>query len=851
MTLLTALRSLRNHYHNARYRIDEAFRAHVKPACRKPMTPAGLSIEALEDRNLLSTHYPLDPIQWTALGPAPINTFGTFSTGRITGIAAHPTDANTIYVATAGGGVWKTVDGGVNWAPLTDTQATLFMGAIALAPSDPNIVYAGTGEATYGPSKVALVRENVYPGRGILKSTDGGATWTSLGGDVFYRRTISRIVIDPADANTVYVAVGALAVNGLPGDTGVWKSTDGGATWNQMINGIAKFSDGDAVSDLVMDPSNAQHLYAAVGTPGSSPANGVYQTFDGGASWTVAGDFPTGAMDPAMGRIALAIAPSSPQTLFAVVVRASSTATLLRMVKSTDGGTTWTTLSSAPGYYLGPYGDYNLSLAVDPSDPNIVYTGGQIYIERTLNGGQTWSNIQIGETPHDDHHAIAFDAAGRYLDGGDGGIWRLDNSSPVRWHDMNGTLNTIQFVGIALDPTSADIAYGGAQDNFTEKFTDNYVWNYLRGGDGGFTRVDFSNPSTVYMTVQYPTGPGFLARSDNGGLNPVGKTQGINLADPGNFYVPYVMDPSNPNRLLLGTNRVYETVNRADLWTPISTPFVSGWTVDNVIDSVAAAASDPDTIYAAAGGHVFVTHDHGASWMEGNPTGPRPDLRFTDIRVDPNNASLAYVVAANYGDVTGGGHVWVTNDAGATWTDLSGNLPDEPVWTIAVLQGEDILYVGAEDGVYMSSDGGTTWDRAGQGLPNVQVRQLELNRGLGILAAATFGRGLWELEIPMQAAPPSRRGTDRPEILGLLVESMSTINPLAKVEPLTFDSHAFGPAGTNTLRPLDGASVQQYFTGAREDGGSARSERVQEPSLLSHAVWANPLEGESLWTATG
>jgi len=245
---------------------------------------------------LPSTSIPLDPVYWTALGPAPVADGSNHSTGRISTIAADPTDANTIYIGTAGGGVWKTTSG-VHWDPLTDTQDTLYMGALALAPSDPQIIYAGTGEANYGPSKIALRRENVFAGKGILKSTDGGATWALLGSDVFYRRTISRIVVDPNDADTVYAAVGFKAFDGLPGNTGIWKSTDGGQSWNLMVSGIPQFTGDDAVSDLAMDPQDPQHLYAAVGNPNGAQANGVYQTFDGAADWTVAGNFPTGALD--------------------------------------------------------------------------------------------------------------------------------------------------------------------------------------------------------------------------------------------------------------------------------------------------------------------------------------------------------------------------------------------------------------------------------------------------------------------------------------------------------------------------------------------------------------------------
>jgi len=183
----------------------------------------------------------------------------------------------------------------------------------------------------------------------------------------------------------------------------------------------------------------------------------------------------------------------------------------------------------------------------------------------------------------------------------------------------------------------------------------------------------------------------------------------------------------------------------------------SGWTVDNVIDSVASAASDANTIYAGAGGRIFVTRNHGQAWTETFPANHDAAIRFTDIHVDPNDARFAFTVAANYGDLTGGGHVFVTFDGGANWQDISGNLPDEPVWSIAVSPSY-AFYVGAEDGVYVSNDFGASWDRMGEGLPNVEVRQLELNTGLGILAAATFGRGMWQLEVSGGSAPRAFAG---------------------------------------------------------------------------------------------
>jgi photosystem II stability/assembly factor-like uncharacterized protein len=820
----------------------------LRKSARTDLRPrrALLRLELLEDRTVLSTSIPLDPVNWTPIGPAPVNAYNGLSTGRIAALAADPSDANTLYVATAGGGVWKTTNGGVHWTALTDNQATLYMGAVAVAPSDPLTIYAGTGEANYGPSKIDLRRENVFSGKGILKSTDGGATWTLLGSDFFYRRTISKIVIDPADPNTAYAAVGALAFDGLPGNTGVWKTTDGGQTWNLVVSGIANFTGNEAVSDVVMDPTNDQHLYAAVGDPNGSPANGVYQTFDGGNSWAVAGNYPTGASDPQLGRISLAISASSPTTLFASSAATGANAVFHSMYKTTDGGLTWSRLGLGnQSSYMGPYGDYNTSLAIDPTNANIVYAGGQTSFIQTTNGGGTWADIQRGfDFPHADHHAIGFDARGRLLDGNDGGLWRFDSPTAAHWDDLNGDLNTIQVTGVALNPVNADIAYAGAQDNSSEIFDDSLEWRALLGGDGGFTRVDPHNPSTVYITYQYAAGSGFLNRSTNAGRDLTVVTNGINANDPGNFYAPFVIDPSNSQRLLLGTNRVYETLNQGTSWSAISTPLANGWTVNNVVDAVAAAAGDPNTVYATAGGHVFVTRDHGAHWTESNPTTPRPDLRYRDIQVDPRNPAKAWVVAANFSDVTGGGHVWMTSNGGVSWSDITGTLPDEPVWTIAVepIDNFNILYVGAEDGVYVGSDDGSgMWDRMGEGLPRVQVHQLDVNPDLGVIAAATYGRGVWELALI--GFHPAKRRVAAGANTGLALALGAGFTPgetgLPQVEAL--NSAASATAQTLGRMPL----LSTDEVGQPYDGAAGRRESGISSPTVHRDPQASDLSGIS------
>jgi photosystem II stability/assembly factor-like uncharacterized protein len=418
-------------------------------------------------------------------------------------------------------------------------------------------------------------------------------------------------------------------------------------------------------------------------------------------------------------------------------------------MKSTDGGTTWTSLPNPPN--LGGSGWYGLPLAVAPSDANTVFlSGGGGPILESIDGGLTWFSLEVGvdgKGPHVDHHAFAFDASGKLLDGNDGGIWRLENAvrGSIRWSDLNTNLQLTQYIGIALDPTNADIAYGGSQDNGTSKFNDSQAWRLIQAGDGGFVRVDPNNPSTVYHELVGIS----LERSDNGGLNWTQKTSGISSSDPRDFYVPFILDRANPQRLLLGTNRVYETTNRGDRWNPISTPGANGWTVTSNINALATAASDSSTIYASAGSHLFVSFDDGITWRQSDIPGVTGPLR--DIEVDPSDNLTAYAVSEHFGD----GHVFQTTDGGLTWSDISGNLPDLPTYSLAIDPRTSTLYVGNDDGVYLSADQGGSWARFGVGLPHAEVRDIELNTDLQILAAGTHGRGLWEILVPPPDGVPA------------------------------------------------------------------------------------------------
>ncbi|HZT43743.1 MAG TPA: sialidase family protein [Chthonomonadaceae bacterium] len=680
---------------------------------------------------------------WVDLGPAPLNA-GVSWSGRIAGIAADPTNANTLFVATAGGGVWKSTDGGTTYTPLTDNQATLAMGAIAIAPSNHNVIYAGTGEANNSG-------DSAY-GYGVLKSTDGGSTWTLQGSSVFTMATISKIAISPTDPNTVYVAVNR---PGLPagnyaysGQTGIWKTTDGGSTWT---NTTTSLSTSLGYSDVALD-ANSGTLYAAIGPYYANSLNGVYRSTNGGSTWSAAGNFPMGGNN---GRISIALFPSTSTTkatLYAAI-ESVQTSGLLALEKSTDGGTTWTALTNTPNYMgVSPYGQgwYNNAIAVSPSNANVVFAGGSSngggpnLIEST-DGGATWTDISSdgsGNSPHTDEHALAFDANGKLLSGSDGGIWRLNNSNPssLSWQDINGDLETIQFTGISLHPTNSNIAYGGSQDNGTEGTTGNLGWTLLIGGDGGHTRVDLANPTTIYQTF---TGPD-IDRSDNSGSSFFSITSGINFADNSNFYVPYVMDPANTSRLLLGTTTLYETTNKGNSWIGKGSFAATG-----PIDAIGV---NGNTIYVAAGGTyaassvLFVTVNDGTSWTNVTPAGITAHI--ADIAVDPTNAQHAFAVADHFGAA----HVLATANGGSSWSDISGNLPNLPVNAVKYDHTASTIYIGTDMGVYASSGSGA-WTQVGIGLPNARVVDLDLNTGLGLLGAGTHGRSMWEVSIQAAQTP--------------------------------------------------------------------------------------------------
>jgi hypothetical protein len=841
-------------------------------------------LEGLEDRTTPSTSIPLSPANWADIGPAALNKSqipgAGLSSGRVAGVAADPTNANIIYAATAGGGVWKTTNAGGSWVPLTDNLTdpsgvpiVEFMGAISVAPSNPQVIYAGTGEADNSGDS--------FYGDGILISRDGGQTWTLTGESQFSGLAVSQIAIDPKDPNTAYAAIGS-AANGNPlAQTGIYKTTDGGVTWVNILTGQINpitgtpWSTSDTYSAVIIDPQttgNAAHVLFADGTPTGSFQNGVYGSADGGLTFGLVLELPFGndgttvphqdADDP--GRIALAWSRPAPNTLGNVYASISDAtgAALMEVGVSKDGGAGWTdvTPNLNGDDFLNPQGFYDNAVIADPLHPNTVVVGGALANQGpTFNGGGivesqdagvTWTNgvshpdINTGNGgtgPHTDVHGFTFDANDRLVVGTDGGVWRLDANNvatnAIKWTDINSNMETIQFDGIALDPTNPNVAYGASQDNGTEKFTDNKVWTHIDFGDGGRVLVDPHNPMIIYHT--FPFGPGFVAKSTDGGNTWTDITPPINFADEeSNFYTPMIMDPSNSQHLIIGTDNIWETTDGGQSWAELPPPPTSDDFADkpdfaNPIDSLGFAqdTADPSRsvhIFGSAGGTFFSTLNGGITWNTSplavppqHPNDPfSPPSLSLDIATDSNDP-LGLTVYTIANDWKGGQHVFASTDGGADFTDITGNLPDVPADSVIVVHNPNMVVVGTDVGVYatlLPNGANTKWFRLGGNMPNAMVLQMAYDPAHNILAAGTHGRGMFEILIE----PTFHITTITPP--GNLTEGTSTGN----LTVATFLTNAANPQAsqyTATVNWGDGTSstITSAGGGIVSNGGGSFS----------------------------
>lgn len=662
-------------------------------------------------------------LAWDALGPAPMYgdywSSGQQTSGRVSCIAVDPTNGQVAYVAAAQGGIWKTVNGGTSWTPITDGLPSIASGWVAIDPSDTDILYYGTGEQHYSVDS--------FYGDGLFRSTDAGASWTKLADNSVVGSYIARVRIKPGDPNTLFVG----------GSIGFVRSTDGGSTWSNTLP--VGWCD-----DVAVHPAAPDSVFV------TTLANGVYLSTDGGGTWSlVQNGLPTTGID----RGHIVIAPSNRNVMYASF--ATGSGHLAGFYKSVDAGDTWSELLSVPEY-LGGQGWYDQCLVVNPTSANLVLAGG-LYpydasvkgVIRSTNGGSSWTDVTGGSPAvnyvHPDQHVLTYGPDGALWLGNDGGVWKSLNNG-TSWSPRNDGLNITQFYTVGLHPTDPNDLLGGTQDNGTVRYAGASLWPQLATGDGGPVLYERNAPNFFYSTYVFLT---YLSRFDAGVY--LGDVTGPWQAngDPADWANgPLVEDPNAPGTLYVGTNRVYRSTNNGAAWSLVSGPVVDG---GGVLLGLAVASGLPNRIYTSSSdGAVFVTNDL-VTWHD-RSAGLPVSRSLTNVVVDPDDPDHAWVSV----DHSTGPRVLRTLDAGLTWSNRTGDLPaGVRGLALAVDFRPDVerAYLGTDYGVYTSLDSGLTWVESVNGMPKLAVFDLAIDGANDFLVAATHGRGMYRSSL--DRVPPA------------------------------------------------------------------------------------------------
>ena len=677
--------------------------------------------------------------EWVVQGPGNIG-------GRINTVAIHPTNNDIIYVGSTAGGVHKTTDGGLTWLPIFDDFAYLAIGAITLDPSDPEIVYVGTGDPN--------ITGYPFIGDGVYKSMNGGQTWMHIG--LQDQRIVSRIIVDPTDSLTIFVAT-----MGLPfernNDRGLYKSTDGGLSWSEVLF----VSNQAGIIDLVMDPFNPDVLYAAswdrVRNNQESiiygPGAVIWKSTDNGDSWTL---LSTGLPPTPQGRIGLTISQQTPGLLYALYVDVNSA--MEGVYKTTNAGNSWTDVSGDVNpNILGGFGWYFGQIRVSPTNDDEIWALG-VNLHRSQNSGTNW--FQVGPSwntyqVHADKHDLQFTANGDIYLTTDGGLYKSTDNGAT-WADIENIPNT-QFYRVGVNPHQPTTYYGGAQDNGSTSgnLANINSWSRIYGGDGFQMRFDPVNANLFYAETQR----GNLVYTNNGGNSFQSHSNNINNSDRRNWDMPFILSVHDRNRHYTGTYRVYRTIFGAGSnWAPISPDLTDGnifGSSFHTISTVHESPVDGDVLYAGTtDGNVWVSTDFGANWID--VTDSLPNRYVSSVKASPTDSATAFVSHSGYKYNDFFPHIHKTTDHGATWTDISGDLPPLAINDVYLYPtDEDIIFVATDGGVYATLDGGNDWERLGNNMPMIPVYDLEIEPTTNILIAGTHARSIMTYELD-QFLPPAQ-----------------------------------------------------------------------------------------------
>lgn len=741
-------------------------------------------------KQILTNRSPEAAGEWTFAGP--LNTGG-----RITDVVINPDDDNLLYIATASGGIFRSHDRGLTWEPIFDEATRLSIGDIAIAPSNPQIIYAGTGEAN------ASATDGAYFGDGIYKSDDAGDTWTNIG--LPESNHIGRIVVDPTNQDRVFVAATG-ELYGKNNERGIYRTTNGGSSWEQVLF----VTDSTAAIDVAMNVANPDIIYAAMWERTRKPwardyggeTSAIHRSMDGGTTWTELG--PSNGLpapNTQTGRIGIAVSESDPATVYARFTTNEITNVFNGLYKSTDNGDNWT-LVTPQGSLSGidaNFGWYFGNVRVNPTNSSEVYILG-LDIAKSTNSGGSW---QILPGMHVDHHALDFSKTNPnfMLVGNDGGAYISENGGSSWSHLEN--LPITQFYNIEVDYQHPERLYGGTQDNNTIRTLTGSLddWFPIIGGDGFHVNVNPIDNNYVYAESQY----GNLRRSTNGGTSFQNGTNGISGSDRTNWNTPVILSPFNPDKMFYGSNRLY-TSTRAVSWTPISPdltdgPHPSGSLAFGTLTAIAASYNNLDVIYTGSDdGNVNVTFDGGTTWT--NVSAGLPDQYVTSIAMIPGDDMTAYVAVSGFKYLDYTPHVFKTTDGGQNWSDISSNLPNIPVNDIITYPAENILFAATDLNVWYSKDDGANWTILGNNLPFTVVTDLKFHEPTKTLYAGTFGRAMYSYDVS------DILGIDETEIARNAIK----IYPNPATSEFTI-SQNLSSEGTIQLYDISGKKIKNLFTG--------------------------------------
>lgn len=685
-------------------------------------------IAIAQKKSMIARRQGIQSAIWEFAGPENIG-------GRITDIEIPIDQAQVYYVGTASGGIFKTTNGGASWNPIFDSFESLAIGDIEISKSNTNTIWVGTGEVNAGGGSLA------YDGNGIYKSTDGGLNWINKG--LSEVGSISKVMIDPNDENTIYVsAMGPLFKK--DNNRGVYKTTDNGSTWNQILF----VSDITGVIDMVNHPTNSNILYAATWERIRTPENRIYggktskiyKSIDAGNNWVeLTNGLPSLANDN--GRISIALSQSNPDVLYARYANARGS--IKGVYRTNDGGNTWIEVNSSQLTNVGFHWWFR-GIYVDPLDEDTIYNVDFV-VEKSTDGGNNW--FEVFPNVHVDQHALAFNTqnGNEILLGNDGGLYKSNDSGASSTKYLN--LPITQFYRFYVDPQNPNKIYGGSQDNSTIRTTTGNLndWNIINGGDGFQPLVDANDTNVIYALSQ----GGNLVKSTNNGRNFSNATNGISNADRNNWDTPITFDPQDSETLYYGTQRLWRTTDAAANWSAISPDLTNGPAIGNLsfgtITTIDVSPINSDIIIVGTDdSNVWISEDAGINWN--NISSTLPNLWTTKVLADRDDVNVIYAVFSGYRYGTNLGHVFKSTNAGTNWVDIGSNLPNIPVNDI-IKDSHGNLFLATDVGVFASNNDGANWIPFGDNMPSVVVTDLHIQETEELLYAATYGRSAYKVNI--------------------------------------------------------------------------------------------------------